>query len=269
MLVAHRLVGEAAGDQRQFLGRVVAAEQQRVVDLLQPPAIDQLRHIGQHREQHERHQQQPPRRPPPRRVEQERRVGGDPRDRAVHVVDGEFGHAAAPTRAARARRNRAPRWRVWQAMIAPRSAAGACRSPAALPHKGAHERTGRFHSRRAGRRAASCASPASLTLARLRDLPARLEGVQRRARSTFRGSTGWTRSARGSSTAPRAMATCRVSGADETPRAPARTGLRRRQAGAGAARYALAVAARARPGRRLRRSTPGGRSTGCSASSAR
>jgi hypothetical protein len=71
----------------------LVAEQQAVVDLLQSPAIDELGDIGQHRGDHERDEQQPPRRPPHRAMQQERRVGGVARDRPVHVVNGEIGHA--------------------------------------------------------------------------------------------------------------------------------------------------------------------------------
>ena len=44
------------------------AKQQPMIDFLQPSAIDDLRHVGQHRPRHHRQQQQPPRLEPPRAI---------------------------------------------------------------------------------------------------------------------------------------------------------------------------------------------------------
>ena len=83
-------------DQRLELARMdLRAEQQPMVDLLQPRAVDQPGGIGQHRQDHERQEQQPPRRPAKRAMEQERRVGRALRHRPVHVVDGEIAHASS------------------------------------------------------------------------------------------------------------------------------------------------------------------------------
>src|SRR5206468_3674849 len=69
------------------------AEKQVMVDLLEPRAIDQPRDVGEHRQRHERQEQQPPWRSAGGAVKQEWRVGGPPRDRPVHVVYREIGHA--------------------------------------------------------------------------------------------------------------------------------------------------------------------------------
>jgi hypothetical protein len=82
-------VGEALDHRLEPLRRDAAADQQAVVDLLQPSAVDQLRHIGEHRQEDDRHQDQPPGREGERGVDQERGVGRPPGDRPVHVVDGE------------------------------------------------------------------------------------------------------------------------------------------------------------------------------------
>src|SRR5207302_11169059 len=86
------IIGEAF-DQRLEVARMNAPpEEQPVVDLLEPPAVDQPRDVGEHRKRHERKEQQPPRRALHGAVQQEGRVGGPPRYGPVHVVDREIAH---------------------------------------------------------------------------------------------------------------------------------------------------------------------------------
>ena len=102
-VVRDLIFGEALDDALQ-LRRRGRADQQPVIPLLEPGAIDQANRIAQRREQRNRRQHHPPRRQPPHRMPQEGAIGRPPGHRLVHVVNGERGrHGEAMRKPRKAR----------------------------------------------------------------------------------------------------------------------------------------------------------------------